>query len=36
MNILPIWQDKRRRFGLLLGMAIVLYICAAILFIIAY
>jgi hypothetical protein len=36
MNVLPIWQDKRRRFGFVLGLAIVLYICAAILFIIAY
>jgi hypothetical protein len=36
MNILPIDEGKRRRFGFLLGLAIVLYIFAVILFIIAY
>jgi hypothetical protein len=36
MNILPIDEGKRRRFGLLLGLAIVLYILAVILFIIVY
>lgn len=36
MNILPIDEGKRRRFGLLLGLAIVFYILAVILFIIAY
>ena len=36
MNILPIDEGKRRRFGFFLGLAIVLYILAVILFIIAY
>jgi hypothetical protein len=36
MSILPIDEGKRRRFGLLLGLAIVLYIFAVILFIVAY
>lgn len=36
MNILPIDEGKRRRFGFFLGLAIVLYIFAVILFIIAY
>lgn len=36
MNILPIDEGKRRRFGFLLGLAIVFYILAVILFIIAY
>ena len=36
MNILPVEQDKRRRFGLLLGLALLVYIGAVILFIICY
>jgi hypothetical protein len=36
MENLSIEQSKLRRFGLVLGLAIALYVCAVMLFIIAY
>lgn len=36
MSIQPIQRSQRRRFGFILALAILLYICAVIAFIIAY